>query len=86
MKKLFFSLIATVMISTCSFANTNEIEEIKEVNLIEINETALADSKELIKEDVWICREVGRTKTKDLMTGEDIVTITIQCTWYDWPK
>ena len=29
MKKLFFSLIATVMISTCSFANTNEIKEIK---------------------------------------------------------
>ena len=52
MKKLFFSLIATVMISTCSFANTNEIEEIKEVNLIEINETALADSKELIKEEI----------------------------------
>ena len=45
MKKLFFSLIATVLISTCSFANTNEIEEIKEVNLIEVNETALADSK-----------------------------------------
>ncbi len=34
MKKLFFSLIATIMISSFAIANTNEIEE---VNLIEIN-------------------------------------------------
>ena len=86
MKKLFFSLIATVMISTCSFANTYEIEEIKEVNLIEVNETALADSKELIEEDVWICREVGRSTDYNFMTDETTVTITYICTWYDWPR
>ncbi|WP_445712797.1 hypothetical protein [Flavobacterium sp.] len=81
MKKLFFSLIATVMISTCSFANTNEIEKIKEVNLIEVNETALADSKELIEEDVWICREVGRTVTTNDFSGETTVTVYIRCVW-----
>ncbi len=82
MKKLFFSLIATVLISSFSFANTIEIEEIKEENLIEINETALTDSNELIKDDIWFCREVGRTRSIDLMTGDTIITVYIRCTWY----
>lgn len=48
MKKLFFSLIATVMISTCSFANTNEIEKIKEVNLKQ-NSTYCVEQKKHLK-------------------------------------
>jgi hypothetical protein len=82
MKKLFFSLIATVLISSFSFANTNEIEEIKEVNLIEINETALTDSKQTIAEDWWFCREVGRTVTTNDFSGVTTVTVYIRCTWY----
>ena len=82
MKKLFFSLIATVLISSFSFANTIEIEEIKEVNVIEINETALADSKETVIEDWWFCYETGRTRSIDLMTGDTIITVYMRCTWY----
>ena len=82
MKKLFFSLVATVMISSFSFANTNEIEEIKNADLIEINETDLTDSKETAVEDWWFCYETGRTRKIDLMTGDTIITVYVKCTWY----
>ena len=79
MKKLFLSFIATTMISTFSFANTNEITEI---NSIETNEIVLSDFTEKTEVDAWFCYEIRRTTRIDMMTGDEITTITYKCTWY----
>ena len=56
MKKLFFSLIATVLFSTFSFANTSDIETI---NFVENHENALTIARESIDDDIWFCYEIG---------------------------
>jgi len=68
MKKLFFSLIATVLISSFSFANTIEIEETKEINT----------------EEITICREISRSESTNPMNGAITVTITYRCTEYPY--
>ncbi len=67
------------MMSALSFANTNEV---KEINLIETNKTALTDSKELIEDEFWFCYETGRTSDYNFMSGETTVTVYYRCTWY----
>ena len=79
MKKLFFSLIATVLFSTFSFANTSDIETI---NFVENQENALTIARESIDDDIWFCYEIARTVDDNFMTGEVTVTVTYKCTWY----
>lgn len=79
MKKLFFSLIATVMISSFALANTDEI---KVNDFIENQEIVLTNNQELNEDDFWFCYEIGRSSSTDLMTGDVIVTVTYRCTWY----
>lgn len=81
MKKLFFSLIATVMISSFAIANTNEM---KENDFIENQESILTKTEELNEDDVWFCYEIGRDSDIDLMTGDTIITITYKCRWYSF--
>ena len=79
MKKLFFSLIATVMISSFAFANTNEM---KVNDFIENQEIILTNTQELNEDDFWFCYEIGRVEDTNFMTGETTVTITYRCRWY----
>jgi hypothetical protein len=79
MKKLFFSLIATVMISSFAIANTNEM---KENDFIKNQEIVLTNTQELNEDDFWFCYEIGRDSSTDLMTGDTIITVTYRCRWY----
>ena len=79
MKKLFFSLIATVMISSFAIANTNEM---KENDFIKNQEIVLTNTQELNEDDFWLCYEIGRVEDTNFMTGETTVTITYRCRWY----
>ncbi len=79
MKKIFFSLIATVMISSFAIANTNEM---KENDFIKNQEIVLTNTQELNEDDFWFCYEIGRVEDTNFMTGETTVTITYRCRWY----
>jgi hypothetical protein len=56
------------MISSFSFANTNEIEE----------------TKKITKEQITICREISRNETTNPMNGVTTVTITYRCVDYPY--
>lgn len=80
MKKLFFSFIATTMISAFSFANTNEITEI---NSNETNEIVLSDFTEKTEVDAWFCYEISRSESVNELSGTATITITYRCRWFD---
>ena len=79
MKKLFFSLIATVMISSFAIANTNEM---KENDFIKNQEIVLTNTQELNEDDFWFCYEIGRVEEDYDLAGTTTVTITYRCRWY----
>ena len=75
MKKLFFSLIATVMISSFAIANTNEM---KENDFIENQESILTKTEELNEDDVWFCIACRKKKLKnDEVKGEGYILNSI---------
>lgn len=74
MKKMFFSLLATVMVSSFGFANTIEI---KEDLLNEKIETLISNSEKKV-DDITTCYEVSRSYSTP-PSGITIVTITYVC-------
>jgi len=74
---MLFSFIATLLISSFSFANTNEIKEIEAYEIIK----TLLSTEEIADDELTICLEVSRTyeQISDYVT---IVTITYRCTEY----
>lgn len=77
MKKMLFSFVATLLISSFSFANTNEIKEIEAYETIK----TLSSTEEITDDELTICLEISRTyeQISDYVT---IVTITYRCTEY----
>lgn len=74
MKKMFFSLLATVMVSSFGFANTIEIKEVLPNEKIE----NLNSNSEKEVEDIRTCYEVSR-KYDNSVPGISTVTITYVC-------
>ncbi|WP_445710363.1 hypothetical protein [Flavobacterium sp.] len=71
MKKLFFSLVATLMVSSFSIAKTSEIKlETPKENT----------SKKTENSELTVCYEVSRTERAIGQLGLTEVTITYRCT------
>lgn len=77
MKKNFFSLIATVMISSIGFANTIEIQESQSLK----EETTIIQDKS--EDALRICYERSRATIQDV-SGVYVTTVTYTC--YDHPE
>lgn len=74
MKKMFFSLLATVMVSSFGFANTIEI---KEDLLNEKIETLISNSEKEV-DDITTCYEVSRSYANP-NPYTTVLTITYVC-------
>lgn len=77
MKKMLFSFLATLLISSLSFANTNEIKEIDTYETIK----TLTSTQEIVEDEMTICIEVNRTY-EQISEYVTVVTITYRCTEY----
>lgn len=74
MKKLIFCTILVFLISCSTFLNANEIKTYADLELEEtevINKTVVVGP--------WVCYELYRYSTVNMMTGVETITIVYRC-------